>query len=75
MIRQKKFFSKKAKIKDNWPKQWGFNIEVYCQEKEGTINSEKSVSRVVITNNLGQRVFDTEIKLENPAFSSNNKQS
>ena len=50
-----------------------FNIETYCQwnESEGTSNAQKGVSRVVLVNELGQRVFDTQIRLVNPSPSTN----
>jgi hypothetical protein len=43
-----------------------FNIETYCQTES---NSSKGVSRVVIVNELGERIIDTQIKLVNPAMS------
>lgn len=47
-----------------------FNIETYCQEG----NKQKGVSRVVLVNELGQRVLDTQIKIVNPAISQRKQQ-
>jgi hypothetical protein len=41
------------------------NIETYMME--GTGNGAKGVSRVVIINENGQRLLDTQVKLINPA--------
>ena len=49
------------------------NIETYMQEGSG--NGAKGVSRVVIANQLGQRVFDTQIKLVNPAQTKGKSQA
>ena len=43
--------------------------------QEGTGNGTKGISRVVITNQFGQRVFDTQVKLVNPAQTKGKSQS
>ncbi len=50
-----------------------FNIETYCQEGSG--NGLKGVCRVVLANEFGQRVFDSQIKMIKPAQTSNRKQA
>lgn len=52
-----------------------FNIETYAQwsslAEDGIPNGTKGVSRVVLINELGQRVFDTQVKLVHPSPSAN----
>ena len=43
-----------------------FNIETYCQ---GESNGMKGVSRVVLANERGERILDTQIKFVNPSMS------
>ena len=38
--------------------------------QEGTGNGAKGVSRVVMINELGQMIFDTQVKLINPAITN-----
>lgn len=54
-----------------------FNIETYCQydAEAGSSAGNKGVSRVVLVNELGQRVFDTQVRLINPSPSSNRQQA
>jgi hypothetical protein len=63
---QKKFvelLSQKSEKVGEMTEAITLNIETYMQE--GTGNGAKGVSRVVIINEHGQRLLDTQIKLIN----------
>ena len=62
-----------AELKGKLTNSIGFEIESYS--KEGTANGVKGVSRVVLINEFGQRVLDTQIKLVGAAQTKGKQQT
>ena len=62
-----------AEVKGPMTNALCFNIESYS--KEGTANGSKGVSRVVLINEFGQRILDTQIKLVGAAQTKGKQQT
>ena len=63
---------REATTKGKMTESVAFNIETYCQ---GEQNGMKGVSRVVLANERGERILDTQIKFVNPSMSARKQQS